>query len=221
MRWYRKIPTLPVRHAAVGAVLLLVLAVTMPVQGAGVSVSKAAADLFRANDQAPEAGRFLIASKDIRDPRFRESVVLILEHGTSGTVGLIINKPTQLLLSEVFSGLEEGRSAATLFFGGPVRPVVFSMLVRTEARRENQSYLVGNVYSVFGARHIGEAIEELSNADIVRVYSGYAGWSPGQLASEIERGGWHVARADPSSIFSMAPDTLWEQLIGQFSGRWI
>lgn len=173
------------------------------------------------HDSPPAAGMFLVASTDIRDPRFHRSVILLVKHDNEATLGLIVNRPTRISLDKVFPGLDPEQGAAHVYFGGPVHPTLFSVLVRTDTARDDRAYVLDDVYTMFGVQDIGDALGDLQASDAARVYSGYAGWSPGQLESEIRRGGWHVLPAEPSLIFSMDPETVWEDLIERVSGRWI
>ena len=71
--------------------------------------------------QSPAAGVFLVAGPDLRDPNFARTVVLIIEHGDNGTLGLIVNRPTESKLSDLLSDFEGlGERSDTLFEGGPV-----------------------------------------------------------------------------------------------------
>lgn len=200
-----------------GLIFLAGLMVTAACQAA----SPASGHMPYIRDQAPAVGSFLVATKDIRDPRFREAVILLVKHDSGGSLGLIVNRPTRFPLSEIFPGLEPGTASEEIYFGGPVHPMLFSILVQTETVRDGEDYVTDDVYAVFGVENVGNALGSLKPSDAARVYSGYAGWSTGQLESEIQRGGWRVIPADSSLIFSGAPGTVWEQLIGLVGGQWI
>lgn len=172
-------------------------------------------------EQPPAVGRFLVASEAIRDPRFRKTVIFLLKHDSGGALGVIINRPTAIPLSDVFPGAGPAGDLPAVYFGGPVHPVVFSMLVRSPHERHDSPSVLDDVHLVFGTRRVGESIRDLAPEDAIRVYSGYAGWSPGQLEAEIRRGSWHVAPGDPALIFALDPASVWELLIRQVSGRWI
>ncbi len=167
------------------------------------------------------AGKFLIASESIRDPRFRESVILLLNHDEQGTLGLIINRPTRIPLSEVIDGGPPGQ----LYFGGPVQSLAFSLLANGEPADEGpddgRSFVLDSVWFVFGAEAVRERLSRLEAGDAARVYAGYTGWSPGQLESELRNGGWHLTKASIDAIFAEDPARVWETLIRRVSGRWI
>ncbi len=173
-------------------------------------------------EQQIAPGKFLIASNSIRDPRFRESVILLLNHDEQGTLGLIINRPTRIPVSEVF---DEGLPGQ-LFFGGPVQPTAFSMLVTTPngadgETGEGQGFVFDGLYFIFGNDRVADRLSRLDAGEQARVYAGYAGWAPGQLDAELRDGGWHLAVAGADSVFAEESARVWETLIRQFSGRWI
>ena len=163
----------------------------------------------------PEAGALLVAREGLPDPRFHQAVVLLLEHGPQGTAGLIINRPTRLGLAEALPGLPAVAAAADpLFYGGPVAPRVFIVLVNTaESPPEPSQKLLDAVYLTgpepladwFGAERPGSAY---------RVFAGYTGWAPEQLASELMRGDWQIVKATEQRVFVADPGGLWSHLCG-------
>ena len=96
---------------------------------------------------APAKGTFLVASPRMSDPRFSYSVILLLEHGEDGTLGLIINKDTEIPLSRVLPDLDVGGSDDhKLYLGGPVGRDLLIYLARSEEPPERSSHLMGDVY---------------------------------------------------------------------------
>lgn len=182
------------------------------------SIPEAAPPPFQ---EQPAAGKFLIANESIRDPRFRESVILLLNHDAGGSVGLIINRPTRIPLDSVFDADLEG----LLLFGGPVQPSVFSLLVldgtAASTGDEGHSYVLEGVWFVFGTEGVLERLPGLGEGAKARVYAGYAGWGPGQLDAEIRDGGWRLLTASPAAIFAEDPSRLWGELMRRAGGRWI
>jgi putative transcriptional regulator len=198
--------------------LLALLCVTAIARDGLASIPEHSPRLFQ---EQPAAGKFLIASESMRDPRFRESVILLLNHDAQGTLGLIINRPTRIPLSEVVDGDPPGQ----LFFGGPVQPTVFSLLVNGEpgddAADNGRSFVLDSVWFVFGTEAVLDRLTALEAGAAARVYAGYAGWSPGQLNAELRDGGWHLSAATADAIFAEDPARIWDTLIRRVRGRWI
>jgi len=169
----------------------------------------------------PAVGRFLVASKKLDSPYFRHTVVLLIKHNKEGTIGIVVNQPTVLSLSSMSPKLLHGDDADALYYGGPVQHMLFSMLVGSDSKGSDGTYVLDHVYHVAGVRDIMSLIPKLGADDTVRVYAGYAGWGPGQLDNEIARGGWHVAPGNPAVIFSTEPEKIWKRLIDEYGGYWL
>lgn len=169
----------------------------------------------------PAAGRLLVADKKLQDPTFRHSVVLLLDHGDQGSTGLIINRPTALPLSNLSERFLREGDVDILYYGGPVQPMSFSMLIASEQQENDGKRVLGNIFHVFGAHSIMASIAYLDPTDSARIYSGYAGWAPGQLEFEIELGGWHVLPGESAHVFSEQPGRLWDELNRLAEGQWL
>jgi len=172
-------------------------------------------------DGRPAAGRLLVADKNLQDPYFRHSVILLIDHGEQGTLGTIINRPTALTLSSLSEKLLRVGDADILYYGGPVQPMSFSMLVATGQAAEGRRPVLKDVFHVFGVHRIMASIAQLDPQDTVRVYSGYAGWAPGQLDHEISLGGWRVLPGTAARIFTDKPESLWDVLTRESEGHWL
>lgn len=147
-------------------------------------------------------GRLLVALPALVDPNFHRSVVHVLEHDAStGALGVIVNRPSWLEVSEHLPELSEAVVApGVVFIGGPVQREIALTLVRDEDG--------GPIL-----------IEEPDTSRPCRVFSGYAGWGIGQLEAEIAEGSWHVAEAEPDDAFCEHPDTLWSDVWRRQTGR--
>jgi putative transcriptional regulator len=172
-------------------------------------------------DGKPAAGRLLVADRNLQNPYFRRSVILLIDHGDQGTIGVIINRPTALSLSSLSEKFLRAGDADILYYGGPVQPMSFSMLAATDQADDGGRPVLKDVFHVFGAHRIMAFIARLNPLDTVRIYSGYAGWAPGQLDHEIGLGGWHVLPGDSAQIFSENPELLWDELNLWFDGQWL
>ncbi len=200
------------RHRMVLALFLVLLQPAALVRGGRTPVSKE-----NASQQAlvPEKGIFLVATAGMQDPRFRRSVVLLLEHGENGTLGLIINKVTEISLAQVWPELEDSsRESSLLFFGGPVGLDGILFLTRNAEPPERAEHVMEDVYYSGDRNLLEEFLEQNKGAGELRVFLGNSGWSPGQLAAEIAEGAWRLVRGDPDTLFEKDLDELWPDLIG-------
>ena len=157
------------------------------------------------------AGRFLVAQRELVDPNFIRTVVVLAKYGEDGAMGLIINRPTKLPVSKVLDGLKGVKNRTEpAYLGGPVQVTGVLALVRSPARPEEGLKVLGDIYLV-SSREVLEKTLEGSAA--LRVYLGYSGWAPGQLDAELELGSWYIFRGDPALVFDPEPETVWSRLI--------
>jgi putative transcriptional regulator len=167
---------------------------------------------------ALESGKFLVASRKIIDPFFSRSVVLLISYGETGAMGLIINRPTEMRLSDLFPEVEGLEDGAPLFFGGPVERQRVMLLVRTGSEPKDALRIFDGVYISASSAVLKQMAGSPSPGESFRVYSGYAGWARGQLEAEIARGDWHVLQADAGTVFDRDPREVWPELITHSSG---
>ncbi len=163
-------------------------------------------------DLAP--GRFLVARRELLDPNFAETVVVLVHYDRKGAMGLIVNRPTDIPLSRVFDELKLAQKRTDrLFLGGPVAPMGVLALVRTPAKPADARNVLDDVYLINDAKRLEEALAASDDPTRLRVFMGYAGWAAGQLEGEVDLGVWHIFRGDASLIFDPKPQTLWSRLI--------
>lgn len=165
-----------------------------------------------------QKGVFLVASPSLSDPNFRETVVLVLEHGPQGTLGLIVNRATEMLLSEALPDVSVLRGTThRLFVGGPVQPNVLLLLSRLKKPQPGMRSVFEDVY-VGGAPDALERIMTDAGPDArFRAFAGYAGWGPGQLGFEMIQGSWAVLAAE-STLFDKDPAALWPDSLARLRG---
>ena len=146
------------------------------------------------------AGRLLVAMPALTDPNFTRSVIHVIEHDdATGTVGVVINRPSRMEVAEHLPGVAEAVvPPSVVFIGGPVEREIALTMVRE-----------GDVVAL--------APEPAADRPC-RVFSGYSGWGAGQLAAEIAEGAWHVAEGAPDDVFTMRPERLWSDLWRRQSG---
>ncbi len=175
---------------------------------------------WRANDPSTSlSGQILVASRNLADPNFFRTVILILEH-REGALGVVLNRPTPVTLADVVPAwLELAAAPAVIFHGGPVERTAAIGLARPAtpgdpARPDPTSF---SLTIREPGREIGIVNLSAQPADLagvvkdVRIYSGYAGWSPGQLEGEIQAGGWLVLDHEAFDPLTSDPATLWNQ----------
>ncbi|MDZ4699165.1 MAG: YqgE/AlgH family protein [Rhodothermales bacterium] len=170
------------------------------------------------SELTPATGVLLIAPPMMDDPNFKRTIILLCEHGAEGSFGLILNRTLSLQLNEVVDGMTG--YTGFLSQGGPVLQNTLHVLHRIGARVGETREVVSEVYwgGDFDAIQAILASREASEDDF-RFFLGYAGWSPGQLETEIEQGGWILAISDESMIFSAEPKRLWSDTLRRLGGE--
>jgi len=159
-------------------------------------------------------GKFLVASRQIRDPRFAEAVILLVQHDLNGTVGLVVNRPTTATLSDFFPEIKEQRGEEHFtFIGGPVGMTQIQLLIRQPKRSEESHWIFDDVYFSLSKTVLERLIKNSDGKVKFRVYAGYAGWVFGQLEREVMRGDWRVVQADAETIFNKSASDIWPDLI--------
>jgi putative transcriptional regulator len=159
-------------------------------------------------------GVLLVAHPSLLDPNFQQTVVLVCEHGAEGTLGVIINRPTAVPLSEALPNMSVLKGTSyVLFAGGPVQPDGILMLFRVVEAPDQLRKVLDRVYLGLSREVLERIITKPNPTETFRAYAGYAGWAPGQVEFEMAMGSWAVVSADPSSIFDKAPETLWEEMV--------
>lgn len=165
------------------------------------------------------AGSFLVAHRDLPDPNFAETVVLLVDYNSKGAMGLIINRQTRIPISRVFEDPAVRQSKDRIFEGGPVGRTGILGLLRTKAKPEDAKSVFADVYLVTSKALLDQSIAGGADSKTFRVYLGYSGWAPGQLESEVERGGWHIFRGDADAVFAADPGGVWDRLIRRTETR--
>lgn len=174
-------------------------------------------------DRLRVTGRLLVATPAL-DDFFDRSVVLILNHSDEGTQGVVLNKPLDAGVDAVLPQWHDHVSpSATLHQGGPVGMDTAMGLVRLHPASLGDAGHAGD--TVIGVEVIGDHVGLLDldapvevvvgQCQAIRVFVGYAGWTPGQLSDEIDAGAWQVVDAEPGDAFTSAADTLWHAVVAR------
>lgn len=160
-------------------------------------------------------GKFLVASRKIRDPRFMETVIFLVQHDSNGAAGLIINRPTTVGLSEVLPEIkkQDGREHLA-YIGGPVSMNQISLLIHSKEKIEGSEQILDDVYLSSSKSTLERLIKNAPKKTRFNAYAGYAGWIAGQLEHEVSRGDWHVMQSNAAAaIFDQSPLAIWPDLI--------
>ena len=160
-------------------------------------------------------GKILVASPTISDKRFRQSVILMVDHDANGAFGLIINKPlSSIKKSTLFDKLnlkhEPNENFITIFYGGPVDPKLGFVIHEAE-------------YSIDATRRVTDEISVSPECDVILAMAkgegpkryvfalGYSGWLSGQLEFEMRRRDWLIAPANSKIVFDDSHHTKWQR----------
>ncbi|MFZ5756448.1 MAG: YqgE/AlgH family protein [Pseudomonadota bacterium] len=170
---------------------------------------------------SPDAGsslrhQLLIAMPQLDDPHFHHSVTYIFEHNTDGAMGIIVNRPIDAAMSELFEQLDINTvagdlSAHRLLYGGPVQANRGFVLHRTDPQlpRWNHCVQFDTGITLATSRDVLEAIAGGTGPAGSIVALGYAGWGPGQLEHELGENAWLAAPVDPAILFDLPLEQRW------------
>jgi len=167
-------------------------------------------------------GFLLVAMPALTDPTFAGTVVYVLDHSDSGTLGVVLGRPSQVEIRDVLPGWCDLAVAPGVFHvGGPCETDTALCLATSPAAvAEGDSPLrqvADGVYLVDLDSDPDDLQEEVTG---LRVFAGYAGWSPGQLAGEIAEGAWACVPGRSDDVLSQASGPeLWRAVMGRQTGR--
>lgn len=171
-------------------------------------------------------GRLLVATPELTDPNFDRTVILVLQHDAEdGTMGIVLNRPTGLAVDDHLDGWGVvAPDPSRVYIGGPVHPelaIVAATASQAQAARlapEGWPDEIVQLTDFAGVVDLTLDPSLLVGKLVVRVFAGHAGWSPGQLASEIAQGAWWVVDADRDDLVTRNPDGLWRRVLRRQRG---
>jgi len=175
-------------------------------------------ELAPAGAQTLGNGTLLVASPQLTDVNFARAVVLVLRHDENGTIGIVVNRPTNVAPAAVLPELAEslGTYEGKLFRGGPIAPTRLLYLVRgLAAATVNGPEVVDKVFLSIDDSGLADMVRLADGTNDLRVYAGHAAWVPGQLQAEIRAGGWQMVPGTPELVFHEDPGSLWTELEGR------
>lgn len=182
------------------------------------------ADIFNLNDEQPQpiVGSLLVARPTVGDPCFGRSVIAMIEHGREGSMGVILNRMTNLCLSDILDDVH-GVEQVPVFLGGPVNTELMFFLhdLGSEVIPEAEPlggglYAGGDFDALRDYLNAGNAIE-----GHLRFFVGYSGWEAGQLAGELRRHDWVVLDGMDAHFALRVPyEQMWDSAVARFGDRY-
>ena len=202
----------------IGAGLLTVVMLPAPAHAGASSRIAVVPEAPSDNHSRLARGKFLVANRSLQDPTFVETVVLLVDYDDHGALGVVVNRPTGVPLTEALPEVKELRKRKDpIFLGGPVARDRMVLLLRANTAPPESVQVFDQVYATGSLSALRRS---LGHGEAVRAYAGYAGWGPGQLDSEVQRGDWLIGPADSKAIFDDKPDDIWSRFVERFSGNW-
>jgi putative transcriptional regulator len=167
--------------------------------------------------RASLAGQLLVAAPSMGDPRFYQTVIMLVRHDRTGAMGIVVNRPLQerplaVLLEALGEKADGAAGNVRIFAGGPVQPELGFVLHSAEYRRADTMEIDGNV-AMTSSREILRDIAANRGPKQSLVAFGYAGWAPGQLEGELMQGVWFTAPAEAKLIFEEERERVWENAV--------
>jgi len=169
--------------------------------GTALAQSKSSKDLAPA--------KLLVASRDLADPNFARTVILLAHYDSESVLGLIVNRRTDVPMSRVL-GKER---TDTLYLGGPVEISTVFALLESPEKLKDAAPIFGEVYLIASKALLEKTISTRPDPDVFHVYLGYAGWTSEQLRREVALGMWFIFPADAGLVFDSNPDSLWLRMV--------
>lgn len=168
-------------------------------------------------------GHLLVASTKLGDPNFDRGVVLVLDHGDDGALGVVLNRPTPVPVEEILEPwADQARLAppGVVFRGGPVSPDAVIGLARPHGEARATAGQWRGVVESVGTVDLSVApADQPVGLDGARLFSGYSGWAPDQLEDELAEGAWFVLDALAVDVFCVDADRLWHDVMRRQGGE--
>ena len=158
-------------------------------------------------------GKVLVARRGLGDPNFAGTVILLVQFDGKGAVGLILNRRTDVPLSQVLDLKAAKERSDPVYVGGPVEPTGVLALFESSAKVEKANNVFGGVYLISDKALFEKTISARPDPGVFHVYLGYAGWTQDQLRAEVQLGAWFIFPADTATVFDANPGSLWLEMI--------
>src|SRR5882672_864827 len=162
-------------------------------------------------------GQFLLDSGQLSGSFFQRTVILVCQHDTEGAFGLVLNRSTGSKVGEmIVADLPDVLKESPLYLGGPVQPTALSFLHSDNFIPD--ANVLPNLTLDHSLDTLVELGESFSPTKKLRMFAGYAGWSPGQLETEMKRKAWLTFPASLELVFETQPDKLWQVILHRKGG---
>ncbi|HWW13251.1 MAG TPA: YqgE/AlgH family protein [Candidatus Dormibacteraeota bacterium] len=166
------------------------------------------------NSKSLAAGKVLVASRNLGDPHFAKTVILLVRYDAQGVLGLVLNHRTDVPLSRVLDSFKAAKDRSDpVYLGGPLETADVFALYQSEAKPEGAEHIFGGIYLINSKPLFEQTMSAQPKPDVFHVYLGYAGWTQDQLRQEVELGAWFVFPAEAGTVFNTDPDALWPEMI--------
>ena len=170
------------------------------------------------NKIVPQKGGLLLSEPYLADPNFERTTILLTEHNNEGSVGFILNKPSDSRVSEVLNDLKE--FDARIFIGGPVQQDTLHFIHKVAALDDSIEIVAG----LFWGGNFDQLISLIETKQIggtdIKFFLGYSGWSAGQLDEELKIDSWIVSdQVSEELVFETEPDNMWKKAMRGLGGR--
>jgi putative transcriptional regulator len=161
-----------------------------------------------------ESGSLLVATEQIAEQTFAQTVILLLHFGDDGAIGIAINRPTWVTAREIFPEFESLHAYRDpIYHGGPLGQATVLVLSRSPSLvADDTEPLLDGVYVTSDLEQLEAELDPAADDSALRFYAGHASWGPGQLDEEIASGAWHVIPASAALVFDAEPESLWERV---------
>ena len=164
-------------------------------------------------------GQLLLDSGQLGGSFFQRTVVLICQHDADGAFGLMLNRSTGNSVGEmVVANLPDAVKECPLYLGGPVEPTALSFL-HSDAFIPDAN-VITNLSLGHSLDTLVDIAESFSPTRKMKLFAGYAGWSPGQLEDEIKRDAWLLHPASLELVFDTDPAALWQSILRAKGGKY-
>jgi putative transcriptional regulator len=168
--------------------------------------------LVSAEDPKSLTAILLVARTELPDPDFADSIVLVMNNLGPAPVGLIINRPTAVTVSQLFPNLKQlAQVHDKVYFGGPIAIGSVWFLFRSAARPAHAIQACEDTYVSADRGLLMRLLARDKPMDSLRIFVGHSGWGPGQLEAEVAHKDWTLQRADPAAIFKGNSEHPWPE----------
>lgn len=164
------------------------------------------------NELEPKVGRLLLAEPFLSEPHFKRSVIFLCEHSEEGSLGFVLNKFSDIKLSDIIDMPEA--EAFDIAIGGPVEPESLYFLHTLGKEIKDSIEIVDGVYMGGDFDQVKFLIKEkLITPEQIRFFIGYSGWSKDQLSDEMKEDAWYVSESKKDFIMNVSSESLWNEVL--------